>query len=146
MIDIYSLRELLVHKQPGVNITIPKNIMQRPPIGCEETILGDLDGACKQYRCDPDIHMLEYPDMYRVHKDRFDPRKNPLEHLIYDSPEALAALFAGSTAGFVVGKTIHDNRKGKSENVLWGAIIAGSVAALLTGLVIYYIVKESRHN
>jgi hypothetical protein len=146
MIDIHSLRELLEHRQPGVNITIPKSIMQKPPVGCEETILGDLDGAYKQYRCDPDIHMLEYPDMYKAHKDRFDPRKNPLNHLIYDSPETLAAVFAGITAGFAVREAIYNDRKGKSENVLLSATIGGSAAALITGLVIYYIVKRFRHN
>lgn len=144
--DIHLLRELLAYKQPGVNIVIPKSIMQKPPVGCEETMLGDLNGACKQYRCDPNIHMLEYPDMYKAHRDRFDPRKNPLDHLIYDSPETLAALFAGSIIGLVIGKTIYDNRKSKSENVLLGAIIAGSAVVLMTGLVIYHAAKEFRHN
>lgn len=146
MMNMYELRELLAHKPPGVNITIPKSMMQKPPVGCEETILGDLDGACKQYRCDPDIHMLEYPDMYKAHKDRIDPRKDPLGHLVYDSPETLAALFIGSTAGTIVGKIIYDNRKDKSENALWDAIMVSSVIALITGLTTYYIVKKLRHN
>jgi len=146
MMNIYKLRELLACKPPGVNITIPKSMMQRPPVGCEETILGDPDGAYRQYRCDPNIHMLEYPNEYKAHKDRVDPRKDPLGHLIHDSPETLAALIAGGTAGFVVGKIIYDNRKDKSENALWDAIMAGSVTALVTGLATYYIVKRLRHN
>lgn len=146
MVDIHLLRELLAHKQPGVNIIIPKSIMQKPPVGCEETMLGDLNGACKQYRCDPNIHMLEYPDIYKVHRDRFDPRNNPLDHLIYDSPETLAALIIGSAAGTIIGKIICNNRKDKSENALRDTIIASSLTAIMTGLVTYYIVKGFRHN
>lgn len=143
--DIYKLRELLAHKQPGENITISKSILKRPPAGCEETILGDPDGACRQYRCNPNIHMLEYPSEYKTHRDRVDPRKDPSGHLICDSPETLAALIAGGTAGFMVGKVIYSN-KGKSENAPRNAILAGSATALVTGLVTYYIVKKLRHN
>jgi hypothetical protein len=144
--NVFELRELLVHKPPGENITISKSMMQNPPVGCEETILGDLDGAYKQYRCDPNIHMLEYPDVYKIHKDRVDPRKDPLGHLVYDSPETLAALFIGGTAGTTIGKIIYSNRKDKSENAIWDIIIFSSLTALITGLVTYYIVKEFRHN
>jgi hypothetical protein len=47
-------------------------------------MLGDPDGAYRQYRCDPNIHMLEYPNEYEAHKDRVDPRKDSLEHLIHN--------------------------------------------------------------
>ncbi|MGP6220766.1 hypothetical protein [Caldiplasma sukawensis] len=32
------------------------------------------------------IHLIEFNDRYEMHVDRYDPSKNPLGHLIFDSP------------------------------------------------------------
>ncbi|MEA2075815.1 MAG: hypothetical protein U9O85_08845 [Euryarchaeota archaeon] len=84
MTRTYPFRKMLAHRRFGENITISKEEIQNIPKGCKETLLGDPKGALKQYRCDSNIHILEYPDRYKVHKDRVDPRRDPLGHLIYD--------------------------------------------------------------
>ncbi len=38
------------------------------------------------------IHAVEFDDRYSVHVDRFDPDKEPLKHLLVDSPKTLIGL------------------------------------------------------
>jgi hypothetical protein len=61
-----------------------------------ETLLGDPNGSLRQFRNSTGIHIREYSDYFEVHKDRVDPRKNPLGHLLIDSPETLAAFGAAT--------------------------------------------------
>ncbi|CAD7767123.1 MAG: hypothetical protein DNFNHJIP_00530 [Candidatus Argoarchaeum ethanivorans] len=125
---VSKLRKLLERKQFGENITIPKRDMQIPS-GCRETLLGDPNGSHKQYRCDQNdqnIHILEYDDRYEVHKDRVDPRKDPLGHLISDSPETLTAL---GVAIFSFVKLKNDPQK---------AVIVSTMA----GIFAYYSLKN----
>jgi hypothetical protein len=63
----------------------------------KETILGDPKGCIKQYRNPYGLHIREYSDRFVVHRDKVDPRADPVGHLIRDSPETLfsfgSALF-----------------------------------------------------
>lgn len=38
------------------------------------------------------VHAVEFQDHYSVHVDRFDPGKEPLKHLVMDSPKTLLGL------------------------------------------------------
>jgi hypothetical protein len=64
--------------------------------GFVETALGDLDGAIKQFRNETGIHVREYSEYFEIHRDSIDPRKNPLGHLVRDSPETLVAFGVAS--------------------------------------------------
>ncbi len=81
---------------PNKDIVISKSIMPSLPEEFEETYLGALDGAIRQYRSKSGMHVREYKDRFVLHQDRFDPRRDPLSHLVVDSPETLLAL--GSAA------------------------------------------------
>lgn len=142
MMNIDILKKLLKNRRFGENITISKRIMKNVPQECEETILGDFNGAYKQYRCDPNIHILEYIDKFLVHKDRFDPRRNPFAHLIYDSPEILLALVIASILGISVGERIYKVIKNKTKNPIYKTAKAGILTAIISGIFIYYIGKE----
>ena len=39
------------------------------------------------------IHALEYKDFYKLHIDKYDPKKNPTGHLLHDSPGTLILMF-----------------------------------------------------
>ena len=142
MTEVYTLRKMLVNKQFGEKITIPKWRMPKIPRECEETFLGDPDGAIRQYRCEPNIHLLEYTNRYEVHKDRVDPRKDPVGHLVCDSPETLAALGVAGISGIATGKLIYENRKNKSKDAAAEAAIGGTLTAIITGIATYYIGKK----
>jgi len=64
--------------------------------GFSETVLGDPDDALRQYRNSTGLHAREYEAYFEIHKDRVDPRVNPVGHLIRDSPETILALGAAS--------------------------------------------------
>jgi hypothetical protein len=62
-----------------------------------ETILGDPDGSLRQFRNSTGLlHIREYKDYFEIHKDRVDPRTDPLGHLLLDSPETILALGAAT--------------------------------------------------
>lgn len=82
------------------DIVISKEILPELPPDYEETYLGDSRGAKKQYRSHSSgLHVREYDDKFTIHIDRADPRRNPIGHLIKDSPETIAA--AATTLYFV---------------------------------------------
>jgi len=145
MMTIDILKKLLKNRRFGENITISKRIMKNVPQECQETILGDFNGAYRQYRCDPNIHILEYTDKFLVHKDRFDPRRDPLAHLMYDSPEILLALGIGSTLGISVGEIIYKIIKNKTNDPIFKAAIIGILIAIISGSCTYYIGKELKN-
>jgi hypothetical protein len=79
-------------------------------LGFAETILGDPDGSLRQFRNATGIHIREYEDYFEVHKDRIDPRKDPLGHLIRDSPETILALGAASIISNKIPKLGNNSR------------------------------------
>lgn len=92
---------------PSNEISVPKEIREFMPDGAEETVLGQKNGARRQYRYG-NLHIREYDDKFLVHTDRVDPRRNPIGHLVIDAPEILAglacAIFSGSrTSGITPG-------------------------------------------
>jgi len=66
--------------------------------GVEETKLGFKEGAIRQYRYGDGLHIREYEDEFVIHVDKYDPRREPLKHLIFDSPEILISFGIGSLA------------------------------------------------
>ena len=50
-------------------VWIPKSKMPQPPPGFEETVLGDIKDALRQYRGPDNLHLLEYQDGYKLHLD-----------------------------------------------------------------------------
>lgn len=42
------------------------------------------------------IHVVEFEDRYSVHVDRYDPNKDPVRHLLVDSPRTIVSLLGAS--------------------------------------------------
>lgn len=72
-------------------VEVPKEACRSVLEAAEETLLGQANGAKRQYR-HGNLHIREYEDRCLVHADRVDPRKDPLGHLLHDAPEILAGL------------------------------------------------------
>ena len=75
------LKRLPVHQE----IFVP-NCKPIPEHLCEKTWLGWPRGADEQYRCRDNVHIRWFRDgnWCLAHKDRVDPRKDPLGHLLCD--------------------------------------------------------------
>lgn len=78
-----QLLELPAHEE----IEISKTHMQNLPKCFEKTKrLGYLKDALKQYRGPYGVHIREYQDCYKIHRDIVDPRYAPSLHLVFDIP------------------------------------------------------------
>ena len=80
-----KLKQLPIHKE----IKLSKTNLQRLPKCFEETILGESKGALKQYRGPQGSHVLEFEKEWVAHRDKIDPRFNPVGHLVNDAPYVL---------------------------------------------------------
>ena len=107
----------------GDEIEVPKDVREFMLEEAEETILGQKNGAEKQYRYG-NLHIREYNDKFLVHTDKIDPRVNPIGHLVYDAPEVLIGIACGIFTG--VNKARNFSNK-NSKNISLANILTSSV-------------------
>jgi len=81
-----KLRQLPFYKE----FRISKIVMPKLPKCFQETLLGEPKGANKQYRGAHGSHVLEYEEKWILHRDKVDPRLDPIGHLVNDAPHVLA--------------------------------------------------------
>ena len=115
---------------PGDEIEVPKELREFMLEEAEETILGQKNGAKKQYRYG-NLHIREYNDKFLVHTDKIDPRVNPLGHLIHDAPEVLIGIACGIFAGVNTAKKFS---KHNSKKISLTSVLASSIPVSYTHL------------
>ena len=118
---------------PGEEIEVPKELREFMFEEAEETILGQKNGALKQYRYG-NLHIREYADKFLVHTDKIDPRVNPIGHLVYDAPEVLIGIACGIFTGVTTAKKItnKNSKKISIANVLASSLMSGYLAYNVT--------------
>lgn len=121
-------------------IEVPKELREFMLEGAEETVLGEKNGAKKQYRYG-NLHIREYDDKFLVHTDRVDPRKDPLGHLVYDAPEVLIGLVCAIFGGSQIAKNFQNKNKSKSLSVG-----AGLLSSVLSGYIGYMATKKIKNH
>jgi len=124
----------------GDEIEVPKELREFMLEEAEETILGEKNGAQKQYRYG-NLHIREYDDKFLVHTDKIDPRVNPLGHLVHDAPEVLIGLACGIFTGINSAKNFSKNNSKKISlaNVLSSSIMSGYLAYTTTKKIKKYL-------
>jgi len=125
---------------PDDEIEVPKELREFMLEEAEETILGQKNGAQKQYRYG-NLHIREYDDKFLVHTDKIDPRVNPLGHLVHDAPEVLIGLACGIFTGINSVKNFSKNNSKKISlaNVLSSSIMSGYLAYTTTKKIKKYL-------
>lgn len=104
----------------GREITIPKKdasgefIPAPEESGLFRKSIGEPKGQMADWRAPvagsrKGVHVVEFEDRYSIHVDRFDPSKQPLKHLVYDSPKtgvalALAGIGAAAALRALIGR------------------------------------------
>jgi len=90
----------------GNNRLIVRKVNQNghliPPIeysGMFKRSIGEPHGQIADWRAEvpgtiKGVHVLEFPMTYQVHLDKHDPRKDPVGHLLFDSPKTLVSLIS----------------------------------------------------
>jgi len=118
-------------------IEVPKQLRQFMLEGARETRLGDKKGAKKQYRYG-NLHIREYDNKYTVHTDKYDPRSDPIRHLVWDAPEVLVGLVGAIIGGSNVGSYLYN----KNKNAKQSSILSGLIASIVTGYISYSVSKK----
>lgn len=108
----------------GEEAVLSKDVRHLHPEWFEHpTLLGYPKGARRQYRYG-NLHIREYDDHVTVHEDRFDPRTEPLKHVVHEAPELLAGAACGALAGRYAYKRARD---------LTGSAATGGLVGLAVG-------------
>lgn len=123
----------------GEDMILPKSVRQTHPEWFEqETILGYPKGARRQYR-HGNLHIREYDDHVTVHEDMYDPRTEPLQHVVHEAPEVLAGAACGLAAGYGAYRGVKS---------ITGSGALGAFAGLAAGVAVFaagmYMADKSR--
>jgi len=124
-------------------IEVPKEIRPFMLDEAEATKLGQKKDANKQYRYG-NLHIREYDDKYIVHIDKVDPRKNPLEHLMFDAPEVLVGLATAAFGGSKVASYVYKMQK-SSKEAKGVSLITGFLASIALGYLGYSLTKTIKN-
>lgn len=125
---------------PKNEIEVPKELREFMLEKAEETILGQKNGAYKQYRYG-NLHIREYDNKFLLHSDKVDPRKDPIGHLVYDAPEILIGLAFAIFTGSQTVKKLLNNKSKKSTffSVLTSSTISGYLGYITTKKIKNYL-------
>ena len=120
-------------------IEVPKELREFMLEGAEETLLGQKNGANKQYRYG-NLHIREYDEKFLVHTDKIDPRKDPIGHLVHDAPEVLIGLACAIFGSSQIAKVLNKNSKGLSfPSSLISSITSGYLGYVTTKKIKNYL-------
>jgi hypothetical protein len=122
----------------GDEIEVPKELREFMLEEAEETILGQKNGAYKQYRYG-NLHIREYDDKFLVHNDKVDPRKDPIGHLIHDAPEVLIGLAFAVFGGSQITKKFLNKQSKKST------LTSGLISSIISGYLGYTATKKIKN-
>jgi len=129
---------LYISFMSGDEIEVPKELREFMLEEAEETILGQKNGAQKQYRYG-NLHIREYDDKFLVHTDKIDPRVNPLGHLVHDAPEVLIGIACGIFSGVHTAKKFSNSNKISLANILTSSLMSGYLAYTTTKKIKKYL-------
>ncbi|MBA0908660.1 MAG: hypothetical protein ITD33_01630 [Nitrosarchaeum sp.] len=121
------------------DIEVPKELREFMLKGAEETLLGQSNGAKRQFRYG-NLHIREYDNKFLVHTDKIDPRKDPIGHLAYDAPEVMVGLACSILVGSKIMKKFLNDKKLNKSNVT--AIIISSIIAGYVGYITSKKIKK----
>lgn len=122
-------------------IEVPKAVRPIMMEDARETSLGERRGARKQYRYGR-LHIREYDDKYTVHMDKVDPRKNPLGHLLKDSPETLLGIASSLYFGKRAVDGVLKKQSGKASSAIIESLVMGTLASFAAGYLGYNFAKQ----
>ncbi|MFM9875733.1 MAG: hypothetical protein ACKVN8_05100 [Nitrosarchaeum sp.] len=123
------------------DIEVPKELREFMLKGAEETLLGQSNGAKRQFRYG-NLHIREYDNKFLVHTDKIDPRKDPIGHLAYDAPEVIVGLACSILVGSKIMKKFLNDKKLNKSNVtatIISSIIAGYVGYITSKKIKKYL-------
>lgn len=89
-----AVRADVLARPPGEIVTVPKEALAPRPASWRRSIGYPQGRSLKQWR-DGVVHVHETPTHYLLHRDQVDPHRDPIGHLLVDTP-ALARRIAAA--------------------------------------------------
>ena len=123
---------------PVNEIEVPKELREFMLEEAEETLLGQKNGAYKQYRYG-NLHIREYDNKFLLHTDKVDPRKDPIGHLLHDAPEVLIGLAFAVFGGSQIAKKFLNKKSKKST------FTSGLISSIISGYLGYIATKKIKN-
>lgn len=81
-------------------LTVAKSVVDEVPDSFSRTRLAarreDAIASYRDNRRRDSVHVVEYPDRWELHIDRYNPRYEPVGHVLVDAPEQTAQAVLGS--------------------------------------------------
>ena len=76
-----------------------------------------------------------------IHRDQYDPQRDPVGHFFVDSPELPIATFAAAVAGFLSYLFFErrERQKDQADQKPWAPLLLALGVAALVGLFVYVI-------
>lgn len=121
------------------SIIVPRSV--RPIIDATPTILGNKNGASRQFRVGK-LHIRDYGTYYSVHTDKVDPSCDPLGHLIVDAPEYLVGMLSGISIYTALKERLVDHSEASTDSNPFG--ISPIVAGIFATYAGYSLTKSLR--
>ena len=72
-------------------------------------------GSTAQYRGPEAMHAYKVGDEFKVHRDRYDPKENPVGHFLLDAPELAIAAASAAAAGILAYFSLERWDRDKTE-------------------------------
>ncbi len=119
-------------------IEVPKELREFMLEEAKETLLGQKNGAYKQYRYG-NLHIREYDNKFLLHSDKVDPRKDPIGHLVHDAPEVLIGLAFAIFGGSQIAKKFLNKKSKKST------FTSALTLSMISGYLGYTITKKIKN-
>lgn len=120
-------------------IEVPKELREFMINGAEETLLGQKNGAKKQYRYG-NLHIREYDDRFLVHTDKIDPRKDPFGHLVHDAPEVLVGIACAIFGSSQIVQSFRNKNNPKKSS-----LVSRLLSSMISGYVGYMTTKKIKN-
>lgn len=133
------------------SVIIPKSAVPPPTVydGFEESIgepeyqIRDLRKNVNGTEC---MHIKEYGDHYKAHRDKIDPKYDPVGHLMVDSPEIPAGVAVAIISGCKAGKAYYNSVKDTSEHPTMESALVALAVGTGTGILTYFVIKHARES
>ena len=144
--DLEWINEELKVVPVGTDIEISKQDVPALPKEFKVTLWGDPLDAEEQYRYGK-IFIREYRNKWLARMNRFDPDEDPIDFLMNDAPEMLAAFTVGAGSGLTAGRLIYEVKEKAGEGgdiAKLESAMAGLAVGLITGAGAYFLGREVR--
>lgn len=92
------------------------------------------------------MHVQVYGTYYTVHKDKIDPGKDPVGHLISDAPEIPISIATSIIAGYPAARSHYEKVKYTSDHPIMESVIIGLSEGSGAGIAAYLLSRLLRES